>query len=80
MSDEDGKPDAIELERELARSRKRVAKALKAIDKQQRHAPACHLCGQRCIRLDRAGLCSKTSTGHVVARREHDARVRARRG
>lgn len=50
------------------RVRKVVGKALKAIAKRQRNAPACHLCGQRCIRLDRAGLCSKTSGDHQRVR------------
>lgn len=52
------------------RVRRVVAKALKRISKQQAlTCPACHLCGQRCIRLDRAGLCSKTTADHQARRR-----------
>lgn len=80
MADDDGKPDAVELERERRRVRKAVNKALKRIDKQQRSAPTCRLCGQRCRELDRAGLCSKTTATHSAARREHTMRMRSRRG
>lgn len=66
---------------QAARVRREVGKALKRIAKRQAlTCPACHLCGQRCIRLDRAGLCSKNTAAHMQARREHDARMRARRG
>lgn len=54
---------------QVKRVRKVVGKALKRIDKLQRNAPACHLCGQRCIRLDRWGLCSKVDGSHQGARR-----------
>lgn len=50
------------------RVRKVVGKILKRIAKEQRSAPACHLCGQRAVRLDRAGLCSKTSGEHQRVR------------
>lgn len=74
MSDDESKggPDSAELER----VRKAVSKALKRIDKQQRDAPRCRLCGQRCRQLDRAGLCSKNSAPHMAERREHAARSR----
>lgn len=51
------------------RVRKAVGKALKRIDKLQRQAPACHLCGQRCQRIDKWGLCSKTGGRHGEVRR-----------
>lgn len=50
------------------RVRKVVSKALKRIAKAQRSAPACQLCGQRCVRLDRHGLCSKTTGDHQRVR------------
>lgn len=38
--------------------------ALEAIDHRQRPFPACALCEQRAVKLDRFGLCSKTSEAH----------------
>lgn len=50
------------------------------IDKAQAHYPTCALCGQRCIKLDRFGLCSKEKGEHAEwradARREEKAGVR----
>lgn len=55
---------------QVERVRKVVSKALKRISKQQAlTCPACHLCGQRALRLDRAGLCSKTTADHQARRR-----------
>ncbi|MGN7861478.1 hypothetical protein ACTJI8_12930 [Microbacterium sp. 22303] len=49
--------------------------ALAAIDHQQRNAPKCRFCGQRCNVLDAYGLCSKTGKAH----QEWRAGVRADR-
>ncbi|MFB7843604.1 hypothetical protein [Microbacterium sp. NPDC056052] len=38
--------------------------ALEEIDVIQAGSPTCRLCGQRCNRLDKYGLCSKTSEAH----------------
>ena len=38
--------------------------ALEEIDHQQAGCPTCALCGQRANRLDKYGLCSKTSEAH----------------
>lgn len=37
---------------------------LEAIDMAHEGKPTCRLCGQRVIRLDSFGLCSKTSDAH----------------
>lgn len=47
-----------------AASRARAAAALDAVAARQAHLPQCALCGQRSIRLDPYGLCSKTSASH----------------
>lgn len=51
-----------------------------AIDKAQAHYPTCALCGQRCIRLDKYGLCSKDKGEHAAwradARRDEKAGAR----
>ncbi len=45
-------------------SRARTAAALAEIDRKQAHLPTCALCGQRSLKLDRFGLCSKVSKPH----------------
>lgn len=49
-------------------SHARTAAALAAIDARQANAPTCWLCDQRANRLDKHGLCSKTSRIHQEAR------------
>ena len=39
-------------------------KLLAGLGHAQSHYPACRLCGQRAIRLDKFGLCSKKATQH----------------
>ena len=56
-------------------SRAATAEALARIDRAQASYPRCALCGQRCVKLDRFGLCSKTSEPH----QEWRARGRAER-
>lgn len=51
--------------------------ALEAIDHQQRHFPACALCGQRAVKLDRFGLCSKTTEQHNEWRADARAGMKA---
>jgi hypothetical protein len=46
-------------------ARARVAVALAEIDANQAHLPTCALCGQRSLKLDRFGLCSKVSQPHL---------------
>lgn len=43
-------------------ARARVASELAVIEQAHAHLPACVVCGQRCIRLDKAGCCSKLSS------------------
>jgi hypothetical protein len=43
------------------RLRRVTAEALARIDEKQAHLPECVVCGQRCVRLDEFGTCSKTS-------------------
>lgn len=49
-------------------SKARVAAALEEVDAGQAEAPTCSLCGQRTRRLDKHGLCSKTSQPHQERR------------
>lgn len=51
-----------------AASRARVAAELAFITQEQAHHPKCTLCGQRAIRLDAWGLCSKVSGTHKDVR------------
>ncbi|ABR10450.1 MULTISPECIES: hypothetical protein [Bacteria] len=53
-----------QMEREWAPDRAVTLAALADIDAVQAGAPTCALCGQRAIRLDTYGLCSKTSEQH----------------
>lgn len=46
-------------------ARAQSAVELEAIDIMQSGLPTCKLCGQRANRLDRFGLCSKTSEPHM---------------
>jgi hypothetical protein len=43
------------------RVRRVNAEAMARIDEKQAHYPRCVVCGQRCIRLDQYGTCSKIS-------------------
>lgn len=42
-------------------ARARIDEALAEIDQMQSGYPTCVVCGQRCIRLDKYGTCSKVS-------------------
>ncbi|MDF2555769.1 MAG: MPMin1 gp20 [Microbacterium sp.] len=59
-------PDEPEKEWEYDdAARARVTAALAEIDANQAHLPTCALCGQRSLKLDRFGLCSKVSQPHL---------------
>lgn len=45
-----------------------IADAMARADRMHADLPACRLCGQRALRLDAAGLCSKTTDTHKAAR------------
>lgn len=63
-----------------AAARVRIAEALAEIDQMQSGYPTCAVCGQRCIRLDRFGTCSKVSERsepHRQHRNEFRTGVRA---
>lgn len=51
--------------------------ALAGIDVAQSAWPVCRLCGQRTVKLDRFGLCSKTSKPHQEWRAEVRADMKA---
>lgn len=53
--------------------------ALAEIDERQKHHPKCALCGQRAIRLDTFGLCSKNSEPHEEWRKAGRAEAKAAR-
>ncbi len=61
-------------------ARARVAAELATIDAHHEGKPTCALCGQRANKLDRFGLCSKTSEPHqdwrAAARADEKAGVR----
>ena len=75
-TEEPGKDTAAEWVSDAA-SQKRVADALAEVDASQAHYPTCALCGQRAVRLDRFGLCSKTSDPHKEWRAEARADEKA---
>ena len=54
----------------------RVQAALDEIDRNQAGFPQCVVCGQRCIRLDKAGTCSKVSE-RAEPHRIHRERAKA---
>jgi hypothetical protein len=68
----DGAPEWVQTEegRALAQA------ALADIDRLHTLHPACALCGQRSITLDRYGLCSKVSDSHKTWRAEARAEDR----
>ncbi|MEV8269134.1 hypothetical protein AB0P19_02230 [Microbacterium oleivorans] len=49
--------------------------ALAEIDQRQAHHPTCALCGQRALKLDKLGLCSKVSEPHKKWRAETRAEL-----
>lgn len=51
--------------------------ALAEIDRRQAHHPTCALCGQRALKLDKFGLCSKVSEPHKKWRAETRAEQQA---
>ena len=54
---------------ERERVRELNAAVLAEIDVRQSRLPQCALCGQRALRLDKYGLCSKTSDIHQDERK-----------
>lgn len=52
------------------RVRRSTADALARIDARHARLPTCTLCGQRALKLDRFGLCSKISKRHQARRDE----------
>lgn len=70
--------DAVEeTTEEWTLDRATTVAALAEIDEQQKHRPTCALCGQRAIKLDKYGLCSKTSKPHEEWRKEARADAKA---
>ena len=55
---------ADETESEWTPNLPRVRELLSGLGHAQSHYPACRLCRQRAIRLDKFGLCSKKLTPH----------------
>jgi len=51
--------------------------ALAAIDTSHAHLPTCALCGQRCLKRDRYGLCSKVTEAHKAWRASTRAEEKA---
>lgn len=45
------------------------AEAMARIDQRNSRLPACRLCGQRALKLDAWGLCSKVTDAHTAVRR-----------
>lgn len=58
-----------------ARLRAQWAEISADLDVRQSRLPTCALCGQRCRRLDKFGLCSKTTDAHEAERKRLDQRV-----
>lgn len=71
--DEDAPAKEYQLDRDA------VAAALAEIDQRQAHHPTCALCGQRAVRLDKHGLCSKNTKPHEDWRKEARADAKAGR-
>jgi hypothetical protein len=53
---------------QTARVREELAAQMARIDRVTSNYPKCQICGQKCIRLDPAGLCSKVDARHVADR------------
>lgn len=57
-------------------ARVRIDRAYEEIEAVQSTYPQCVVCGQRCIRLDKAGTCSKVSE-RSEPHRNHRTEIRA---
>lgn len=75
MSNAVAKPD--ESAEKWVLDREVTVAALAEVDQRQAHHPTCALCGQRTLRLDRFGLCSKVSEPHKKWRAETRAEQQA---
>jgi hypothetical protein len=61
------------------RSRAATRADLAAIDARHARHPACRLCGQRALKLDTFGLCSKNTVAHQARRGASAVKPRGRR-